>query len=146
MPPDRRRRQALLIAIPVVLVIVLLIVLLLPKGDSVTIQGTVALYDANAVRNNCLGSGDFADVRPGLGVVITDDAGRVAGSGQIGAGTARADSRNTQFCLYTFSISNVPSNSPSYSISFNTGRHGVLHYPRADLVANGWRIEIQVGQ
>lgn len=113
-PPAQPRRRARLAAIVTGAVILLAAAggtgayLLTPdKPTTVTIIGTMTLlpaaFNPAYPGTPCTGGVGYDDIAQGTDVVVRDAAGKVIGTGQLGAGSVRGT-----YCVFWFTVSEVP--------------------------------------
>jgi hypothetical protein len=95
--------------------------------------------------DECTGAGEYAGVKEGADVVVTDQTGKVIASDELGTGHAEAQSGLTgseaHLCEFTFRIE-VPV-AESYTVEIP---HGDKHtYSRSLLESNFWAIGFDLG-
>ncbi len=67
----------------------------------------------------CAGSGGYSDITGGAAVTITDQAGTVIATGQLGNGSADVDSSTGTpvDCVFSFSVPHVPDGRTFYGVT-----------------------------
>jgi hypothetical protein len=85
----------------------------------------------------CSGAGGYSDIRIGSSVVVTNDSGATIGAASLTGGTP-----TNPGCRFAFTVPNVP-DAPFYSVKVNQ-RAGPT-WSRAEMEANGWKIELTLG-
>lgn len=122
-----------------------------PAGQALT--GTFELFNGqgNPVQRtdtDCRGTGGYSDIHAGISAVVRDDKGTIVGSSRLTplpeqkAADGRIDFRERNTCRFEFTIPQLPE-APFYTIE--VGDRGELTYSRADLEAQGWTVELNLG-
>lgn len=146
-PPAPSRRSPLRLALgwTVVLVILavgaLLIIGARENHRSHALGGDFLLTDTAAswtLDQPCSGSGGYSDIQPGLGVTVSDGAGKVIGTGSLGAGVADSDTT----CSFPIAVPAVPQ-VDFYKVA--VGHRGEITQSKAELKANAWQVEFTLG-
>jgi hypothetical protein len=108
-----------------------------------TVTGSYVLTDTSgfgisASGGTCKGTGGYADIIPGLPVILKDQNGTVIGSTALGPGTGTSTS-----CTFSFSMQNVPDTATFYVISVS--HRGDVSLSHDELEADGWFIGLTLG-
>lgn len=144
-PRTRDKRKAALIIAAVVLLAggaAAAALLLLGKSGSAraTVTGTFVLTDYETMQAGCVGQGGYDDIAPGATVILTNQDGKILGSGALDGGT-RHPGLGT--CAYHFKISDVPKNEDQYAVEVT--HRGKVVDSRAELARNNWNFELTMG-
>jgi hypothetical protein len=102
-----------------------------------TVMGSVTLNGSNDRNPNCSGTSGYDDLKQGTSVVLHDAKGTIVGTAPLSAGTPTATT-----CLFNFTMSDV-AESPFYTV--NIGSRGGPTYQLADFEANGWTLNLSIG-
>jgi hypothetical protein len=116
----------------------LIAVLMVGCATTHTITGSFELHDSSVITGpDCEGSGGYADIAVGTGVLVKDGDGKTLATSRLD------DSASTIFgiCRFTFSVE-VP-DAPFYAVS--VGRRGELTYSRDELAARAWIVGFTLG-
>lgn len=86
-------------------------------GGKLTLKWSTGAFERNEA-GLCAGSGGYADITGGAAVTITDQAGTVIATGQLGNGSADVDtSTGTPIaCAFSFSVPHVPDGKTFYGV------------------------------
>jgi glucose/arabinose dehydrogenase len=112
-----------------------------------TLQGTIKAIGAynsgyNGVASqlaHCVPDGGYSDVVEGIDVVVTDETGKTIGASRL----MQANPAFSQFeCHFVFTVENLPK-AAFYKLS--VGRRGAPTYSYSDLVAAGWKTDLNLG-
>jgi hypothetical protein len=106
-----------------------------------TILGSFTLTSADVAytASSCEGTGGFSDIRPGLGVTIKDEAGKIIGTTSLALDAAGS---SAGVCRYTWS---VPVGIADF-YTITVGKRGDLTYAYADLVGRSWKVDATLGK
>jgi hypothetical protein len=108
-------------------------------GDpGVTVIGTVDLVDLGTNANGCQGVGAYSDVAVGTPVTVTDGAGAVLGTAELGEPLTFGEAG----CLYTFRVAHVPTTVDAYAVRIGAIEPVVTS--RATMDASGWTTEVHL--
>jgi hypothetical protein len=77
---------------------------------------TIGLADLVMTSTNCQGEGPYSDLVPGTAVVVTGPQGQVLGTGALGEGVPDMGTVLPS-CVLPFSVSDIPLNEASYSVT-----------------------------
>jgi hypothetical protein len=141
--PRKSRKVPLIIGGLVLLVIIAGAVLFSINSGGpakATVTGSFVLTDSDTARARCVGQGGYADISPGVAVILTNEDGKILGSTILGEG--KADT-STGTCTYSFSIRGVSESSAQYAVEVS--HRGKVVNSRADMAANGWVFGISMG-
>lgn len=151
-PPSRRRVVPILVALAVAAIVTGLIVAYAWAGNranepdtqvgdavpTITIMGNLHLNDLApgwTVGAACHAlSPGYADVAAGAQVIVTDPAGKVVGTGTLGAGKVEVNPKlgsPAKICTFPFTVTGVPTGLSTYGIQVS--HRGVLQYRETDL-------------
>ena len=119
-----------------------------------TITGTFTLSDPGGIAIEretgtrypirCEGTGGYSDVTEGLDVIVSDQDGRIIGTGRLTQeGMDRESIGTDDLCAFSFS---VPVTDPAAFYSIEVGDRGELTYSHADLEGMGWAVEATLGE
>lgn len=87
----------------------------------------------------CQGDEGYDDISEGAQVVVRDESGTTIATGRLEPG---AYSRAEGDCIFEFSVVGVPE-ADFYSVEVSN--RGELTYPRDELEAAGWSVELTLG-
>jgi hypothetical protein len=114
-----------------------------------TITGTFLLSNGELPDDRdaggCSGTGGYADIKVGTGVVVRDAEGTIVGTAALAIdpnGPAPFASGNYQ-CGYAFTVAGLP-DSAFYQVE--VASRGALTYSLADLEAKAWRVSLDLGE
>lgn len=109
------------------------------------VAGTFVLTDTSiyssgitAFGSTCEGSGGYSDLSAGVSVILKDENDKTIAATSLGAGTG-----NAVVCTFHFTLSDVPDNATFYNIQIS--HRGTVSFSHADMVKNGWAIELSMG-
>jgi hypothetical protein len=102
-------------------------------GDSDVGTGTYTVDD----NGDCSGTGGYDDVQEGLQVTVADEAGTVIGTGYLLAGEQTSGG-----CMLRFKIDGIR---PAKFYKVTVGRRGEISYSHAEMEAQGWFVELTLG-
>jgi hypothetical protein len=108
-----------------------------------TVTGTFTLVDADPSRpltGPCGGTGGYADIQAGLGVVLKDQAGTILATGSLVPVARTAVSRE---CPFSFTLNAVPDTATFYAIE--VGHRGSVTKSHAEMDAAGWTFALTLG-
>jgi hypothetical protein len=97
---------------------------------------------------DCRGTGGYADLRSGVEVTVSDAGGRVLGRDPLLARPAPTDAAGNvpeaerRRCVWEFGFRDLP-DQPSYRIAI--GGRGAVEYSREELEAEGWTVQVSLG-
>lgn len=91
----------------------------------------------NYSESSCSGSGAYADIREGLGVIVKDGSGKTIGSTELVYDSHSSASQ----CVYTWEM--TVGDAESYSIE--VGQRGAGTYSAEDLNRRFWQVATTVG-
>lgn len=114
-----------------------------PQGEILT--GSVTIFYYNELNpytgGGCTaekaGPGEFADLKAGTPVVVTDESGEELGRGALSAGS---DMLST--CRFLFSVGPLPE-AAAYTIQ--VGERTPVSYTHGELAARGWEVSFDYG-
>jgi len=104
------------------------------------LQGAFILNDA-AVRydeSGCSGTGQYADIRGGLAVVVRDEAGKAVGSAELVVDPTSSASQ----CVYRWET--TVADAASYSVQ--VGQRAAGTYTAEDMNRRYWQVATTVGE
>jgi hypothetical protein len=103
-----------------------------------TLQGN-SLADGNfiAYDGGCDGTGGYDDIKAGLQVTVSNEAGTVIANGALGTGNETGNG-----CQFPFKVERVPV-AKFYKIA--VGHRGELSYSHAEMKAAGWKVDFTLG-
>jgi hypothetical protein len=111
---------------------------------SQTIDGRVVLNDGFGTEGDpCVGTGKFADLKPGATVTVKDAHKKTIGSGALGDGTWTADITGSDFVHCEFPFTVPVSAAKTYVVRVGKRKAGSVS--RKALLANDWVMTISVG-
>lgn len=109
------------------------------------LHGTLTLgFGAEMLGKTCAGKGGYSDINEGAAVVVTDQDGRIVGTGSLSAG-APAGSRvgfTAARCEFTFTI---PGRLNEQFLGVEVSHRGRQTYSRAQLDAASWDVRLTLG-
>ncbi len=121
-------------------VVMMLLLLAGCGGQTHRLQGAFILNDVGVEHDgsSCSGTGSFADIRAGLGVVVRDDAGA-----PIAATTLEYDPHSsTSQCVYRWQV--TVGEAQAYSIEVGERLAGT--YSVDDLNGRYWQVATTIGE
>jgi hypothetical protein len=125
----------------IVAVLLVMVFVLVRGGQSHEVTGTFEVFDSRyayvADGASCSGVGGYDDIRAGTPVSVRDGAG-----GILAAGTLRSGYVEGLRCVFTFELIGVDR---SDVYTFEVGRRGELTYSHAELAADGWHVDLYLG-
>ncbi len=89
----------------------------------------------------CEGTGGYDDVRAGASIVVLNESGTTIGTVALPPGAMAQ--RDTWACWFDFTLPGIP-DAPFYSVKVNQ-RAGPT-WSRAQMEANGWKVELALGE
>lgn len=119
------------------------------------ITGTFRVYQCDGcgysnidfpASGKCVGSGGYADIRPGLQVLVGDETGTLRGVGYLGEGSIFLDFESDALgtgCEFEFAVGSLP---PATFYQVGAGQRGTVTFSFEDLQANDWSIMLSLGQ
>ena len=94
--------------------------------------------DVEYSESSCAGTGEYADIREGVGVIVRDQAGTAIGSGSL-----QYDSHSSAGqCVYRWEV--TVGDAESYSIE--VGMRAAGTYSAADLNRRYWQVATTIGE
>jgi hypothetical protein len=117
-----------------------------------TLAGLLILDQRDPIERGggeCRGTGAYADLRSGVTVTVSDQAGNQLGTGTLRARPAPTGSDGTisaaerRRCVWSFDVPNLDARD-SYSVAIAS--RGAVVYTRKELEDAGWTIRISLGQ
>ena len=142
--PDRRRRRMVVVGGGLVLAIgTAVLVPLLSGGGSATtaVTGTFVLTDSDTAYAGCVGQGGYADISPGVAVILASQDNTILGSTSLGVGSADTSAGT---CTYNFTVADVPKDQSRYAIEVS--HRGKVVNSKAEMRANGWTFGLSMGR
>jgi hypothetical protein len=113
-------------------------------GKGNTINGTFTLQGNSLQAGNfiaydggCDGTGGYDDIKTGLQVTVSNEAGTVIANGALGTGKETGGG-----CQFPFKVERVPE-AKFYKIA--VGRRGELSYSHEELQAANWNVNFTLG-
>jgi len=103
------------------------------------LQGAFILNDTGVdhSESSCPGTGEYADIEAGLGVIVRDEAGKTVGSTELVYDSQSSAGQ----CVYRWEM--TVADAKSYSIE--VGQRGAGTYSAADLNRRYWQVATTVG-
>jgi len=103
------------------------------------LQGAFILNDTGVdySESSCSGTGEYADIKAGISVIVTDEAGTTVGSTELVYDSHSSDSQ----CVYRWEM--TVGDAQSYSIE--VGQRGAGTYSAEDLNSRYWQVATTVG-
>lgn len=112
-------------------------------GERHILSGTVQLSDSSMSNLNsgdqCTGSGGYADIAAGAGVVLTDGSGTTMATAELSDGTFDGAG-----CVFSFVLRQVH-HASFYRLAVAGSNRGELQYSYADLAHGDWSVQLSVG-
>lgn len=113
------------------------------QAQTYTIAGSFELFGEEGTDyylgpGGCLGQGGYADVRAGAQVRVTDEGGKLIGSGKLKPNLSVSES-----CAFTFSVK--VHKASFYKISIGAERRGSIAYSFDEMVQNKWQVGLSLG-
>jgi hypothetical protein len=111
-------------------------------GGDQRVLGTFSLLDPEGFEgtDSCFGTGGYSDVGAGAQVVVTDRAGTVIASGDLGPGSVQSV-EGLEVCQFSFAVE-VPD---TEFYRFEVSDRGSLTYTREELENAGWQVDFTLG-
>jgi hypothetical protein len=123
------------------LAVAIVLAIVLRGGQTHDVAGTFELYDDRflyqADGSSCSGSGGYGDIRAGIPVTVRDASGTLLASSSLRGGEVEG-----LRCVFTFELTDVDR---SDFYTFEVGRRGELTYSNSELAANGWHVDLYLG-
>lgn len=92
---------------------------------------------------DCSGGGGYSDIREGTSVVVTDDAGKTLGLGQLQAGSAQLNAYQAPvICKFHFAVPDLP-DSRFYKVEVS--HRGEQTYSKQQLESSLWLVTLTLG-
>jgi hypothetical protein len=109
-------------------------------GQTHRLQGAFILNDTGVdySESSCSGTGEYADLKEGLGVVVKDEAGQTVGSTKLVVDPRSSASQ----CLYRWEM--TVADAASYSI--HVGERAAGTYSTEDMNSRYWQVATTVGE
>jgi serine/threonine-protein kinase len=149
--PSARRNGHTLAIVGAIIVIAALALgggyVLLGVGGHPTHQvaGTFVLTDTDTnssgittFGSTCEGSGGYSDLSAGVSVILKDENDKTIATTSLGEGTG-----NSAVCTFHFTLADVPDNATFYNTQIS--HRGTVSFSHADMVKNGWTVELSMG-
>lgn len=138
--PSGRSRAPLIIAGAILgaVLVTVLIVVFLGGEETHVIQGEFTLLDSDTASNDCVGTGGYNDIAPGVSVTVRDGSGSTLATGRLGEGEALTGLG----CTYKFNVE-VP-DAAFYRVEVS--HRGELEYSKAELENADWKVDASLGE
>jgi hypothetical protein len=140
--PKKKRRALTIVATAVGLVLLVIaggVAWYVSTAGTTTVTGGLTLVDAETASSGCNGQGGYSDIDGGAQVILTDEGGKILGSGSLSSGTPTGSTA----CVYGFSISDIPTDREQYAIEVS--RRGKVVNSRDELIKSGWKFQLSLG-
>jgi hypothetical protein len=105
---------------------------------TVAVTGSLELDDVDTALAECVGQGGYSDIDAGATVIVTDQSGRILGSGALDPGTASGGE-----CTYTFSIPGVRQDEQRYAVEVT--HRGKVVSSATQMESNNWNFQLSLG-
>jgi hypothetical protein len=106
------------------------------------------LRDPASRANGCTGTNGFDDIRPGGTVTLTDESGKVIGSGTFGKAYTSASTIYVipkTDCLWIVTMRGVPRNATQYTVHIGNSQRQPATESRQALAGNDWNYVLRIG-
>jgi hypothetical protein len=147
VPSQRASWLRPIVLVPAVVVLLGIILALLwgfgVLGGKQEVTGTFSLLDPEGYEGTdpCFGTGGYSDIGTGAQVIVTDRAGTVIASGDLGPGKVESV-EGFQVCQFSFVV-DVPA---TEFYRFEVGDRGSITYTNDELEREGWHVDFTLGE
>ncbi len=91
--------------------------------------------------SSCLGKGGYEDIREGLGVVVSDEAGKTLATGSLGKSMYTSSPMK---CFFPIIVSKTLPKADFYTVE--VGKRGDLTYSYDEMVQQDWDVDFTLGK